>query len=129
MEVPAVRRQRLGILTTASDLLFTGGREGYVFALDARDGKLLWRANLGGQIVMAPVTYMVGGKQYISVISGHTLVTFALGTEPALQIADLIADRLPNPAINLQSAICDSAIFVHSTTTAVPLTLTISMLP
>src|SRR5436853_504958 len=28
-----------GILTTASDLLFTGGREGYFFALDARDGK------------------------------------------------------------------------------------------
>ena len=67
-----------GIMTTASDLLFTGGREGYFYALDARDGKLLWRANLGGQIVMAPVTYMVGNKQHVSVISGHTLVTFAL---------------------------------------------------
>jgi alcohol dehydrogenase (cytochrome c) len=67
-----------GMLVTASDLLFTGGREGYFYALDARDGKLLWKANLGGQIVMAPVTYMVDGKQYVSVISGHTLVTFAL---------------------------------------------------
>ena len=27
---------------------------------------------------MAPVTYQVDGKQYVSVISGHTLVTFAL---------------------------------------------------
>ena len=27
---------------------------------------------------MAPITYMVDGKQYVSVISGHTLVTFAL---------------------------------------------------
>ena len=27
-----------GILTTASDLLFSGGREGYFFALDARNG-------------------------------------------------------------------------------------------
>ena len=36
-----------GILTTASDLLFTGGREGYFQALDARSGKLLWRASLG----------------------------------------------------------------------------------
>jgi len=27
---------------------------------------------------MAPVTYMVNGRQYVSVISGHTLVTFAL---------------------------------------------------
>ncbi len=67
-----------GMLTTASDLLFTGGREGHFHALDARTGELLWKASLGGQIVMAPVTYMVDGRQYVSVISGHTLVTFAL---------------------------------------------------
>ena len=67
-----------GMLTTASDLLFTGGREGHFHALDAWTGELLWKASLGGQIVMAPVTFMVDGKQYVSVISGHTLVTFAL---------------------------------------------------
>jgi alcohol dehydrogenase (cytochrome c) len=67
-----------GILTTASDLLFTGGREGYFQVLDARDGKLLWKTNLGAQIVSAPVTYMVDGKQYVSVISGNNLVAFAL---------------------------------------------------
>ena len=32
-----------GVLTTASDLLFSGGREGHFFALDARTGELLWR--------------------------------------------------------------------------------------
>jgi alcohol dehydrogenase (cytochrome c) len=67
-----------GITTTASDLLFTGGREGYFHALDARNGKLLWRVSLGGQIVMAPVTYQVAGKQYVSVIAGHGLFSFAL---------------------------------------------------
>jgi alcohol dehydrogenase (cytochrome c) len=67
-----------GMLTTKSDLLFTGGREGYFHALDAWTGELLWKASLGGQIVMAPITFMVDGKQYVSVISGHTLVTFAL---------------------------------------------------
>jgi alcohol dehydrogenase (cytochrome c) len=67
-----------GILTTASDLLFSGSRDGYFQALDARTGTLLWRASLGGNIVMAPVTYQVGGKQFISVIAGHTLVTFGL---------------------------------------------------
>lgn len=65
-----------GMLTTASDLLFTGGREGFLQALDARTGELLWKVALGGQIVMAPVTYMVDGQQYISAISGNTLVTF-----------------------------------------------------
>jgi len=67
-----------GILTTATDLLFTGGREGYFYALDARSGKVLWRASLGGQIVNGPMTFAVDGKQYVSVISGNSLITFAL---------------------------------------------------
>jgi alcohol dehydrogenase (cytochrome c) len=67
-----------GMLTTASDLLFTGGREGHFHALDARTGKLLWRTSLGGQIVMAPITYQVDGKQYVSVIAGGALTTFGL---------------------------------------------------
>ncbi len=37
-----------GMLTTATDLLFTGGREGYIHALDATSGELLWKKNLGG---------------------------------------------------------------------------------
>jgi len=67
-----------GMLTTASDILFTGGREGYFYALDAKTGKELWKVNLGGSIVNAPITYQIDGKQYVSIISGHTLVTFAL---------------------------------------------------
>jgi len=67
-----------GILTTGSDLLFTGGREGYFQALDARSGKLLWKANLGAQIVSGPMAYEVDGKQYVSVIAGVSLVTFGL---------------------------------------------------
>jgi alcohol dehydrogenase (cytochrome c) len=67
-----------GMLVTATDLLFTGGREGYFLVFDARTGKLLWTINLGGQIVMAPITFQVDGKQYVSVISGHTLMTFGL---------------------------------------------------
>jgi len=67
-----------GMLTTAADLLFTGGREGHFHALDARTGQLLWRSSLGGQIVMAPITYQVQGKQYVSVIAGSSLVTFGL---------------------------------------------------
>jgi alcohol dehydrogenase (cytochrome c) len=68
-----------GMLTTATDLLFTGGREGYFHAIDARNGELLWKVNLGGQIVMAPVTFMVNGVQYLTVTSGNAMATFALG--------------------------------------------------
>ncbi len=67
-----------GMLTTATDLLFTGGREGYIHALDAASGELLWKKNLGGQIVMAPITYRVDGVQYLTFISGHVLASFAL---------------------------------------------------
>jgi alcohol dehydrogenase (cytochrome c) len=67
-----------GLLTTASDVLFTGGREGYFQALDARTGTLLWKASLGGQIVTAPITYQVDGKQYVATIAGQALVAFGL---------------------------------------------------
>ncbi|PYR84463.1 MAG: acido-empty-quinoprotein group A, partial [Acidobacteria bacterium] len=67
-----------GILTTATDLLFTGGREGYFHALDARTGALLWNASLGGQVASGPMTFDVDGKQYVSVAAGHSLFTFAL---------------------------------------------------
>ena len=67
-----------GILTTATDLLFTGGREGYFQALDARTGTVLWKASLGGQIVNGPISYQVDGKQYVATISGNNLVAFAL---------------------------------------------------
>jgi alcohol dehydrogenase (cytochrome c) len=67
-----------GVLTTESDLLFSGGREGYFFALDDRTGKLLWKASLGGQINSAPMSYALDGKQYIAVSAGTALFTFAL---------------------------------------------------
>jgi len=67
-----------GILTTSSDLLFTGGREGYFQALDARTGELLWKTNLGASINSGPITYRVGDTQYVSIVSGLSLFVFAL---------------------------------------------------
>jgi len=67
-----------GLLTTAGDVLFTGGREGYFQALDARSGALLWKAALGAQIVNGPITYEADGKQYVATIAGLSLCVFAL---------------------------------------------------
>jgi alcohol dehydrogenase (cytochrome c) len=67
-----------GVLSTASDLLFSGGREGYVFALDARTGALLWKASVGGQVSNGPMTYAVGGRQYVAVAAGSGLFVYAL---------------------------------------------------
>ncbi len=67
-----------GIVTTATDLLFTGGREGYLQVLNARTGALLWKANLGAQMLNNPITYQVNGRQYIAAMAGLSLFTFAL---------------------------------------------------
>jgi alcohol dehydrogenase (cytochrome c) len=67
-----------GILTTATDVLFSGGREGYFFALDARSGAVLWRATLGGVVISGPMSYAVGGRQYVAVAAGSALFSFAL---------------------------------------------------
>jgi len=67
-----------GVLSTASDLVFSGGKEGYFYALDARTGALLWRIPLGGQVNSGPMTYAVNGKQYVTVAAGSGLFAFAL---------------------------------------------------
>lgn len=67
-----------GLLTTATNVLFGGTREGYSLAFDARDGKVLWKRYLGGQIAASPMTYEVDGKQYVVVISGNVLFTLGL---------------------------------------------------
>jgi alcohol dehydrogenase (cytochrome c) len=67
-----------GILTTASDVLFSGARDGSFYALDARDGKMLWQTNLGPTVSAGPMTYSVNGKQYVSIQVGSALFTFGL---------------------------------------------------
>jgi alcohol dehydrogenase (cytochrome c) len=67
-----------GVLTTGSDLLFSGGREGHFFALDARTGELLWKTNLGGNVASGPITYSVDGHQYVAVCADTALYVFGL---------------------------------------------------
>jgi alcohol dehydrogenase (cytochrome c) len=67
-----------GVLATAGDVVFAGGREGYFYALDAKSGAMLWKGVVGGQITAGPVTYEVEGKQYVSVPAGSAVFTFGL---------------------------------------------------
>jgi len=67
-----------GVLTTASDLVFAGGRDGYFFALDAKTGTLLWKASVGGAVSAGPMTYAVGGKQHVAVSAGNALLVYGL---------------------------------------------------
>ena len=67
-----------GILSTAGGLVFSGDMEGNFFALDAADGKLLWRLQTGGAVWAAPVTYVSEGKQFVAAAAGSAIVVLAL---------------------------------------------------
>jgi len=67
-----------GMLATAGGLVFTGDSFGYLIALDAKTGKPVWRFQTGGSIVAPPVSFAIGGKQYLAVAAGSALMAFAL---------------------------------------------------
>jgi len=59
-----------GALATAGNLVFTGEGNGHFNAYDARSGKTLWTFQGGAGCNAPPVSYSVGGKQYIAVACG-----------------------------------------------------------
>ena len=59
-----------GVLATAGNLVFTGEGNGSFNAYDAKSGKKLWSFNCGAGVNSPPVSYEIGGKQYIAVAAG-----------------------------------------------------------
>jgi alcohol dehydrogenase (cytochrome c) len=59
-----------GLLSTDGDLLFNGRPDGHFVAYDPDSLKELWNFSLGTPITAPPMTYSVGGKQYIAVVAG-----------------------------------------------------------
>ncbi len=58
------------VLATGGGLVLTGDVEGNALAFDASNGALLWTFNTGSGHRGSPITYAVGGKQYIAMPSG-----------------------------------------------------------
>ena len=61
-----------GTLSTGGNLVFYGNLHGDFRAINAANGKILWKKNLGSGIGAGPVTYAVDGKQYVAVVVGRT---------------------------------------------------------
>ena len=59
-----------GTLATAGNLVFQGTADGRLVAYHAGTGEKLWQAPTGSGVVAAPVTYLLDGKQYVSVAVG-----------------------------------------------------------
>jgi len=67
-----------GVLTTDSGLTFTGDAMENFLALDSTDGKTLWHAGSGSEIVSSPITYELDGRQFVVTSSGGVLFAWAL---------------------------------------------------
>ena len=59
-----------GVLATSGGLVFQGRLDGKLVAYDAANGKEVWSFQTESPIVGAPISYRMGGRQYITVITG-----------------------------------------------------------
>ena len=67
-----------GVLSTDGDLVFFGEDSGAFAALDAHSGTPLWHFQANQDWKASPMTYMVGGRQYVAIASGLGFWAFAL---------------------------------------------------
>ena len=59
-----------GTTATAGDLVFYGTLDGYIKALDSRNGKELWKFKLPSGVIGHPITFGHKGKQYVAIYYG-----------------------------------------------------------
>jgi quinohemoprotein ethanol dehydrogenase len=74
-----------GILSTAGNLVFEGTAQGSFESYRADTGQKLFSADAQSGMVAAPITYTVGGEQYVAVVVGWGGVFPLASGEPALK--------------------------------------------
>ena len=60
-----------GVMSTAGGVVFQGTAGGEFSAYDAATGGKLWSFNAGLGIIASPITYAIGGRQYIALLVGY----------------------------------------------------------
>jgi len=80
------RAGTLSVVATGGGLIFGGDDAGNFRALDDKTGKVLWETNLNSPVSGFPISFAVGGKQYVAVTTGPSLVSStALRLTPELK--------------------------------------------
>ncbi|MGH9495681.1 MAG: pyrroloquinoline quinone-dependent dehydrogenase [Candidatus Sulfotelmatobacter sp.] len=67
-----------GTLTTAGGLVFFADDTESFEAVDAQTGRALWHFNTGQSFSASPMTYAVGGVQFVAIAAGSDIFSFAL---------------------------------------------------
>ena len=63
------------MLATAGGLVFTGLTDGSIIAYDDETLEPLWKFNVGTGFNAPPMSFEVGGKQYVAILSGVSPIT------------------------------------------------------
>ena len=72
-----------GVLATGEGLVFSGNLTGSAMAFDDVTGAVLWKFQTGAPVRGQPVTYKIGGRQYVVIPSGGVGAAVYVGA-PAL---------------------------------------------
>ena len=67
-----------GAVATAGGLMFFGESSGWLDALDAETGELVWRTRAAEGNVGPPITFRVGGRQRIALTSQEGITVYGL---------------------------------------------------
>ena len=74
-----------GAVTTAGNLVVQGDSDGMVNVFDAKNGHKLWSFNSQTAIVAAPISYAVGGRQFITIVVGAPASHIGSGSNTPLK--------------------------------------------
>jgi alcohol dehydrogenase (cytochrome c) len=80
-----------GVLSTAGGLAFAGDLNRMFRAFDANTGKIIWETRLPAAVQGYPLTFTVGGKQYVAVTTSN-------GGGSPRQVPGLVAPDVHNPS-------------------------------
>ena len=79
----SIRVNWSGVASTAGGLVFFADNEGTFSAARTSDGELLWSRHLNARVRASPMTYMLRGKQFVTIAAGKNIVAFALSRSAA----------------------------------------------
>ena len=77
-DVPYRRPGWTGVLSTVTGLVFSSDDRGRFMAVDAKTGRELWHYEMTQNMRSAPLTYMIGSRQYVTIATYSQLLAFAL---------------------------------------------------
>ena len=112
-----------GVLATAGNLILQGRSDGLFCAYRATDGRKLWQFEAGTGIMAPPVTYLLGGVQYVTLMVGWggaaglnnipgsgvvkpgfgRILTFSLDGHAKLEVPPFGYQGPPSPAIHMSA--------------------------